>query len=67
MLRTTPGNSMVLRMAGSRTAVGGGTPGSSDATGALFVRAATAGFFFIGIFVGGVIAAGFVGGVTAAG
>ena len=66
MLRTTPGNSMVLRMAGSRTAVGGGTPGSSDATGALFVRAATAGFFFVSIFVGGVTVAGF-GGVTAAG
>ena len=57
---------MVLRMAGSGTAVGGGTPGSSDATGALFVRAATAGFFFVRIFVGGVTSAGF-GGVTAAG
>jgi hypothetical protein len=63
MLRTFPGKAMALGMAGSRTAVGGGTAGSSDATGALFVRAATAGFFFIGIFFIGIS----VGGVTAAG
>jgi hypothetical protein len=31
MLRTIPGKSTVLRMGGSRTAVGGGTPESSDA------------------------------------
>ena len=54
---------MGLGMAGSRTAVGGGTAGSSDATGALFARVATAGFFFIGIFFIGIS----VGGVTAAG
>jgi hypothetical protein len=58
MLCTLPGNAAVLVMAGSGTAAGGGTPGSADATGAWFARAATAGFFFTCGFGGGATAAG---------